>query len=249
MNSTIRTASLLTAALFLGACSGKDAQTEGEVTTKTAGGEASTSISGDSADKRGQALVRVVNAVPNVKGLSVRADEMHALPPVDYKNVTPYQAIDRNWVTFQIAGAPGGTYEPLETNREMLTEGHRYTIVIMKDDDGEGYDTRILRDEISDDATSAQLRVIHAAQGIDEIDVVAKGGDRLFEGVNFSSEAGFKGLTPWAGALEFRSEKGNRLLLTMPDVDLRAGKSYTIVLSRGTNGKLEAFWFEDAQTS
>ncbi|MEO7513534.1 MAG: hypothetical protein ABIZ91_17460, partial [Gemmatimonadaceae bacterium] len=65
--------------------------------TRTADGETSTSISGDLADKRGEALVRVVNAVSGAKGLSVRADETHALPTVDYKAVSPYQPIDKTW--------------------------------------------------------------------------------------------------------------------------------------------------------
>src|SRR5574338_750713 len=57
--------------LFLSAClvtgtlsSCRDAQTEKEVTTRTSTGDAAVSMSGDSADKRGMALVRVINAVP-----------------------------------------------------------------------------------------------------------------------------------------------------------------------------------------
>ena len=53
---------LIAATALLAAC--RDAQTEKDVTTRTANGEAATSMSGDSADKRGMALVRVVNAVP-----------------------------------------------------------------------------------------------------------------------------------------------------------------------------------------
>lgn len=234
--------------MLFAACA-KDAQTENEVTTQTANGEASTSISGDSADKRGEALVRVVNAVPQLNALRVRADSTHVLPVVDYKGITPYQAIDRNWVSFQASASPGDVFEPLEANREVLSDGHRYTMIVMRDADGSGFQTRVVRDDISDDMTRAHLRVIHAAQGIDEVNVIARGGDELFSGVNFTSEAGFKDLTPWAGTLEFRTEDENRLLLTSPKVDLKAGRSYTIVLSRGTKGTLEAFWFEDMQST
>lgn len=248
MISKISTASLLAGFVLLSACS-RDAQTEQEVTTKTAGGEASTSISGDSADKRGEALVRVVNAVPETKSLTVRADETHALPAVEYKNVTAYQPIDRNWVTFQVSRSSDSTYSPLETNREMLTDGHRYTIVVMREnDDASGLKTRIVRDDLANDATKAQVRVINAAEGFDEIDVRRKGvnDDDLFSGVNVGSEAGFKAIDPWAGTLEFRAEDGKRLLASIPKVDLQAGKSYTVVLAPGKSGKLDAFWFEDA---
>jgi hypothetical protein len=248
MTRIIRSSTIFLAALLAAACA-KDAQTEKEVTTQTANGEASTSISGDSADKRGEALVRVVNAVPQLNALRIRADSAHALPTVDYKGVTPYQAIDRNWVSFQVNANPDDTFEPLEANREVLSDGHRYTMIVMRNGDASGFQTRVVRDDISDDMTRAHLRVIHAAQGVDEVNVVARGGDELFNGINFTSEAGFKDLAPWAGTLEFRAEDENRLLLTMPKVDLKAGRSYTIVLTRGNKGGLEAFWFEDMQST
>jgi Domain of unknown function (DUF4397) len=246
MTFSFRIASVLLSALVFAAC-GRDAQTEEDVTTKTSAGEAATSMSGDSADKRGQALVRVVNAVPNVTGLSVRSDDAHTLPAVDYQRVSAYQPIDKNWVTFQISGAPDGSYAPVEVNREMLTDGHRYTLVVMREAEGSGFETRVLRDEISDDPTKAQLRVIHAAKGAGEVDVVAPGGDTFFDDVDYSSEAGYKAIDPWKGALELRSEDGKRRLLSLPSIDYKGGSSYTIVVTRNTAGKLQAFWFQDTQ--
>ena len=59
--STVR---ILTSALavsaFLAGC--RDAQTDKEVKTRTSTGDAAVSMSGDSADKRGVALVRVQRA-------------------------------------------------------------------------------------------------------------------------------------------------------------------------------------------
>ncbi len=238
----------IVAALVLStAACGKDAQTEDAVQTKTSAGEASTSISGDSADKRGQALVRIANAVPGMNGLVVRSDDAHALPSVDYKKVTDYTPIDNNWVTFEVGGAPSTAYSPVQTNRELLTDGHRYTMLVMHDKDGTGYQSRIVRDDISTDQTKAHLRVIHAAPTIDEVNVIAKGGDKLFDGINFTSEAGFKDVDPWSGTLEFRTEDGNKLLGTLGNVNLKAGVSYTIVLATNKQGKLDSFWFEDQQ--
>lgn len=234
---------LVAAAVLFTACS--DAQTADEVTTRTATGEESISPSGDSADKWGVALVRVANAAATTEKVIVRADPTQTLAAVEYMHVTPYTSIDRNWVTFEISTTDSGMYEPLATNREMLTDGFRYTVVVMQD--AERFTTRVLRDEISANMSRAHLRVIHAAGGIDEVDVVARGGDTLFDGVNFTSEAGFKSLDPWTGTLEIRSEDGNRLLLSIPDVTLQAGKSRTIVLTHNTKGKLESFSFEDSQ--
>lgn len=239
---------LIVGAFVASACSG-DSQTKNAVATEGPAAATTTSISGDSADKSGTALVRVINAAPTSTGLVVRTDESHALPAVEYKKVTPYQQIDKSWVTFQVRGDPSLAYEPLETNREMLTDGHRYSLIVIRDDEGKMFKTRVVRDDISADSTKAHVRVIHAAVNIGEVNVVAKGMEKLFDGVNFTSEAGFKDISAWSGTLEFRTEDGNKLLLSVPNLDFKLGKSYTIVLSRGKTGKLEAFWFDDAQTS
>lgn len=243
MSSVRVLTSVLALSAFVAAC--RDAQTDKEVTTRTSSGDAAVSMSGDSADKRGIALVRVVNAVPGQTRLQVRADRDHQLTAADYKTVTEYQPIDKNWVTFEIAPAGDSVFEPLATNREMLTDGHRYTIVVMRDS-AKHYETRVLRDEISDDTTQARIRVIHAARGLNEINLVERGADTLVDGVNFSMEAGYKAVKPWTGTLEVRSESGNRLLLSIPSVALQAGRSYTIVVTRNAAGKLESFRFDDS---
>lgn len=247
MIRTIRTPVILLGAVFAAACS-PDAQTEDEVTTSMADGTVATSISGDSADARGVALVRVVNAVPDMQTVTVRADDMRSMPAVEYQTVTPYTNIDANWARFEVSGGPGGTYAPLETNREVMADGHRYTMVVLREEDGAELKTRVLRDEISDDATKAHVRVIHAARGIDEINVVAQGGEEIFDGVNYSNEAGFEDIDPWSGTLEFRTEDGNRRIATLPNVNLQAGTSYTIVLTRKDANTVEAFWFSDTPT-
>ena len=244
MNTVLRVTSAFVAVALLGAC--REAQSDKEVTTRTSGGDAAVSMSGDSADKRGVALVRVVNAVPGQNRLVVRADRDHQLTAAAYKSVTDYQPIDKNWVTFEIGTAGDSVFEPLATNREMLTDGHRYTVVVMRDS-AKNYETRVLRDEISDDTTNAHVRVIHAARGIDEVNLVERGGDTIVDGVNFTMEAGYKAVKPWTGTLEIRSESGNRLLLSIPNVSLQGGRSYTIVLARNGAGKLESFRFDDTQ--
>lgn len=236
--------SAIAAAAFLTAC--RDAQTDKEVTTRTSTGDAAVSISGDSADKRGVALVRVVNAVPGQSRLVVRADRDHQLTAAEYRTVTEYQPIDRNWVSFEIGTSGDSAFTPLATNREMLTDGHRYTIVVMRDS-AKNYETRVLRDEIADDSTTARIRVVHAARGVDEVNVVQRGADTLIDGVNFASEGGYKSVNPWNGTLEIRAESGNRLLLAIPNMSLQAGRSYTIVLTRNAAGKLESFRFDDSQ--
>lgn len=235
---------ILAASAILASC--RDAQTEEKVTTKTSTGEVGTSMSGDSADKRGVALVRVVNAAPVNAALIVRADPQHVLTGAGFKEVTNYQPIDKNWVKFEVGTSADTAFEPLATNREMLTDGYRYTIVVMRDSGQKGYETRVLRDEISDDTSQAFIRVIHAARGVGEVNVVQRGVEgTLLDGVNFTMEGGYRGVKPWTGTLEIRTEDGNRLVHSIPNTKLEPGHSYTIVLTRGAGGKIESIRFDD----
>ncbi len=247
MIRTIRTPMFLLGAVLVTACS-TDSQTEEEVVTSMADGTVATSMSGDAANERGVALVRVVNAVPDLQRLTIRGDNMLELPAVDYKSVSPYQSIDQNWTRFEVSGAAGGAYAPIETNREMMSDGHRYTMFIVRDDDGAALSSRILRDDISSDSSKAHVRVIHAARGTDDINVIARGGESFFDGISYGSDAAYTDIDPWRGTLEFRAEDGNRQLVSLPELDLQAGTSYTIVLARKSAGTLEAFWFADTPT-
>lgn len=244
MSHFIRTPVLLLSAVLVTAC-GNDTQTDREVVTSMADGTVGTSMSGDSADERGVALVRIVNAVPDMQRVVVRGDNMLEMPSVEYQKVSPYTTIDQNWTRFEVSGDPGGAYAPIETNRELLTDGRRYTMLILREDDGAGLNTRVLRDDISSDSSRAHVRIVHAARGTDGINIVARGGETLFDGINYGSDGNYEDLAPWSGTLEFRSTDGNRQLLSLPNIDFQAGTSYTIVVTRQGAGALAAFWFAD----
>jgi hypothetical protein len=83
MTRSLRLTVTVTVVALLGGC--RDAQTEKEVVTRSSTGDAAVSMSGDSADKRGVALVRFVNAAPNAPQLVVRADPAHELAAAEYR--------------------------------------------------------------------------------------------------------------------------------------------------------------------
>lgn len=248
MSAIRRTAGILATLIVIQACA-KESQTDRAVETSTAEGQLGSSISGDSADDRGVALVRVVNAVPASSDLQVKADDQRLLPMVGFQQVSGYTPIDQSWATFQVGDAGGAAFAPLSTNREMLTDGHRYTLVILRSEDGSTYETRVIKDAIETEVDKARLRVIHAAPGAGEVQIRAKTGETLFDGLDYGDDDGFKSLAPWSGRLEVRSDDGKNLLLSTPEMKLDAGKSYTVVLSRTSEGKLSTFWFEDVQVN
>jgi hypothetical protein len=93
----------------------------------------------------------------------------------------------------------------------------------------------------------ARIRLINAAPGAGRLDVVSTPGhEPLFGGVPFGTEAGFKIVTPGRNALEVRRADGQRRLLTIPNLQLGAGKSYTIVIIGRPTDRLQAITLEDA---
>jgi len=242
-----RTTALAFAALIATQACAKESQTDKPVETKTADGQLSASISGDSADKRGVALVRVVNASSTSKDLQVRADDQRMFPAVKFKQVSPYTSIDQTWATFQVGDSSTSAFAPLNTNREILTDGHRYTLIVLRSEDGTAYETKVIKDAIENEVGKARLRVINAAPGVGEVQVYQRSGEKVFGDVDYGDDDGFKSLAPWTGMLDIKSKDDKTTLYSTKAMTLEAGKSYTVVLTRSANGKVEAFWFEDQQ--
>jgi hypothetical protein len=69
----------------------------------------------------------------------------------------------------------------------------------------------------------------------------------LFDGVDFQSVTNYDEMDPLSGSLELRPEGESNVMLTIPNVRLDAGKTYTIVIVGRvrTAPKLEAFVIED----
>jgi len=230
------------------ACGGKKDDT---VVTKTDAGTVA-SPSDSAANANGVSLVRVVNAAPGSGSLTVRAGDESPFSGVAYKKVTPYQEVRGNMVRFRITSGASDTTD-LASNNEAMSDGNRYTIFIMPDDDttaaaGVKHLTmKVVRDEMDPDSTKAQVRFVNAAPRAGELDLAIGGqADPVFDNVNFGNEAGFKGITPVSrGQVQVRREDGKASLASVRNINsLQAGKLYTIVVT-GKKGAYDVISFED----
>lgn len=240
---------LVAAAVIATQACGREAGDDRAVETRSEDGTLANAMSADSADERGVALVRVVNAVPMSRELMIRADEMHVLPSVKFQAASAYQPIDQTWAAFQVGDTVGGTFVPLNTNRELLTNGDRYSLIVLKNQDGTKFETLVVRDQLVQEPGKAAIRIVHAAPGVREVIVQPRNGERLVEGLDYGEEHAYKMIDPWSGVLEVRADNRNESLLSTPKMTFEAGKAYTLVLSRNQQGKVNLFWFADSPTS
>lgn len=203
--------------------------------------------------REGSSMVRLVNTVPSDVAVDVFADDVAAFTGIGFMTVTPYQSLKDNLVTLELRSSgsvPGDTTEPLAQNREMLSDGDRYTVVVLPPADKDGEPTLRVLEEPTDsgDVGKARIRFVNAARGVETFDVfVPASTDPFFDDVDFRTEAGFKDLDAGTTRIVVRADDGGPILLTLPERSFEAGKTYTFILTNksATGRMLEVVTIED----
>lgn len=249
-NQTKIRAALLSALLAIVSACGGSNQNQPVTTTTNTNGAANTTTAppAGQVEDRDNVLARVVHAIPGAGAVDVFAENNKAFTNVAYKSVTPYREIPDDRQTFRVRPTGQDTATPLVEDAEGFSDGQHYTIIALPTDDGRA-DLRFVRDNITAPSSGkAKVRVIHAAAGVGEVDVYARGNnDALFDGVNFPSESSYNEIDPFTGTLEVRREGQNTAVLTIPNARFEAGKIYTIIVVGRATGtpRLEAVIVED----
>jgi hypothetical protein len=227
---------------------GCERSTENEpITTTTPAGE-STAPSSAAAERRDEALVRFVNAMPSNATVDLYADDNRTFDSVAFRSVTPYREVDGQRYTFKLRPSGSTKDAELASNSEGLDDGDYYTVFAVPGDK----DTPMLR-VVEDDFSApsegkARVRVVHASSDLGEVSVTARNRETtLFDGVDFQSVTDYDEMDAWSGALEIKAEGADSVLATIPDAKFEAGKVYTIVVvgNMRTAPKVEAFVIED----
>ena len=246
MNNIVIGAGLLVVPLMILGCQQESAR-NAPVSTSSPAGQSS-APSAAAAERRDMALIRVVHAIPADSTVDVFADDNKVFDGLAYKTVTPYQEIHGQRYTFRLRPAGMNQADPLASNTEGLSNGNHYTVFAVPGD-GEVASLRVVADTHSlPSAGKARVRVVHASGDAGELDVYAVGRTNvLFDGVDFQSVTNYDEMDPLSGSLELRPEGESNVMLTIPNVRLDAGKTYTIVIVGRvrTAPKLEAFVIED----
>jgi hypothetical protein len=231
-------------------CDRAETSTSPVTTTSPAG--TSTAPSAAAADRRDEALVRVVHAIPAGAPVDIYAGDLTVFDNLAYKSVTSYRALDGKRYAFALRPAGMANAKPLASNSEGLHDGEYYTVFALPGD-GRAAHLRVVQDVMDPPAAGkARLRVIHGGAEAGEIDIYATGtATALFDGVDFQSVTGYKEIGPVNGEIEVRAEGQATPLVKVPVVHIEAGKFYTLVIVGRVRStpKLEAFLIEDALDS
>jgi hypothetical protein len=221
----------------------RDTRDTGAVTSRM-GSDTSVAPPADVAERRDVAMVRVVNAIPGSTALTIWAGDSVAFSGVAYQSTSGWQQIRDDRFKFQIKSSADA--EPLAENRENLQGGGHYTIVALPSEDANERNLRVLDDDLKPvPVDKARIRFINGIAGDTDVDLMLSGReDPLFDGVNFTHEAGWNEIAPTSGSLFVRPDNGQNALARIADVKLEGGKSYTFILT-GRAGTYKLIEIED----
>jgi hypothetical protein len=231
--------------LILGsACSGNKTAERSPVASS--GDGKGTAPASEVAKKADVALVRFVNATPSSKDLAF--GDTTPFSNVGARNITEYKSLpaERHELKLISNGAAG---KAMATNSEGLTAGKHYTVLAVTERDG-----TFSLDPISDDLTppapgKAKVRVINLAPTVKNIDLYASAKkDALISGAGLDHPTDYKEIAPSEGTLNVRNTMSKKDGETVKDLNLEAGKLYTILVFGDTGGKLKVKTVEDVFT-
>jgi hypothetical protein len=145
--------------------------------------------------------------------------------------------------TFKVTVA-GQTTE-LSTNSEGLAANERYTFVAQGKEDSSTTLTA-LNDMVREiEPGKAKLRVVHAAPAAGDLDIVAAGRrEPVFDGVNPNTATDFADVDAGAKSLEIRKDDQRVASTRISDMNLEAGKAYTVIVA-GRSGTMETIRLEN----
>jgi hypothetical protein len=245
---TVKSSLLLSCLSFLLISCDRAETKHAEITTVSPAGS-STTPSSAAAESRHEALVRAVNAVPYTTAMDVFAGDLVVFDAVGFKSVSRYRALDGKRYAFALRPAGMTNARPLSTNTEGLAEGHYYTVFALPAP-GRTALLRVVDDPLARPAAGkSRLRVVHAGDGVGDVDVRIAGVDRpLFERIAFQTVSGYEDVQPVNGPIEIASGGGGPAVVRLANAHLEAGRFYTLVLvgSTQSNTPAEAFIIEDA---
>jgi hypothetical protein len=242
----LRTVFALAVFLIMTACTSESNQNQPVTTTTNTG--TSNAPPASEVKQRGNALVRLIHAIPGGPPVDVFADDAKEFTGIAHKTTTPYKEISAERHTFRIRPAGKDTAQPLAENSEGLSDGKHYTVVAWADTDGKPTLYIVDDDLVPPSSGKAKVRVIDASAGSGEIDVYAKEGNKkLVGGVNPLKATSYSEFDPMSGTIEVRPSGKNNAVLTIPNAKFDAGDIYTIVVLGQAKGapKPEAMILED----
>lgn len=195
----------------------------------------------------GEALVRVAHLSPDTEGIDLYLDGEAVVQNIGFDTVSDYLGVPagRHRLEAFPSGAPEGTEALLDLDTDLVA-GAAYTVagVGLRED----LRAELLTDDLSaPPAGQAKLRAIHAALGVEDVDVVLSGQPALFEDAGPQRATPYAAVPPGTYDVEVRAAGTDEVLLEARQVELAAGIVYSLAAIGGGPSPLRLLPVVDAR--
>ncbi|RYE29662.1 MAG: DUF4397 domain-containing protein [Sphingobacteriaceae bacterium] len=174
----------------------------------------------------GNARLLVVNSSPNSSAINVywTGNKLNVVP-LSYGNTTGYRTLTAGLRDIQIKSNLNNKL--LAANTIKVKQDSSYSFFVYELNNTVA--TIIGRDDLSNPAVgNAKIRLINLSAGLSSADILITNGPELASSISFGSIGSFLELKAGTYNLDLRLHGSNTILLTIPNVRLDNGKTYTI---------------------
>ncbi|TCK80587.1 uncharacterized protein DUF4397 [Albibacterium bauzanense] len=110
-----------------------------------------------------------------------------------------------------------------------LEKDKAYSLFITNEKDKDDAEYVQITDDLTNPAEGkAKIRFVHVSPDAGKLNLAVTGGEDLFTDKEFKSATEFKEITAEKQSFEVVDQESNAVLFTLEDVDIKAGKIYTI---------------------
>jgi hypothetical protein len=185
----------------------------------------------DDDDNASKSQVMVVHASPNAPNVDVRINNSIALTNVAYPTNSSYTQVNSGSTNIKVS--PTGTTTYVIDATVNLEANKNYSVFAI--DSVSKIKAAVVTDDLTAPAAGkAHVRFFHFSANAPAVDIAVTGGSVLFGNRSFNDQAtntalsNFTAVNAGAYNLEVRAAGTNTVVLSLPNINLAAGKIYTV---------------------
>lgn len=171
------------------------------------------------------AKVRLLHAAPDAPNVDVYVNGTRILKDFPYKKVTDYLNLPKG--KYQIDIYPTGNLVSTVISKKVDVDNNKfYTLAAA----GSGKNLKLLTFEDNTDVPNGEskVRFIHLSPDTPPVDIAVKNADVVFRNVSFRKASNYLGVTPMNVDLETRLTGTDKVVLSLPNVNLQPNTAYSI---------------------
>lgn len=191
------------------------------------------------------ANVRVSHLAPRAPSVDVYLNGQQTFTNVPFRTVTAYLHVPNGVYDVSIY-ATGERTNPILEGRNLSFGDETYTITAAGFGPEKSQRPVVFVDNLAPNPNFARLRVINASPDAPTLDLGLRDNVSLLRGVGFKDASSYLRFGPGRFDLEIRFPNVPEGVLALPDLNLEAGKVYTLfIVGSRTDGTLNYVLTED----